>query len=54
MIEFNDYIIKTYEFKYKNGVVFDIAYQAYFKNGEFLTNYFNKTLEQVKKDLLQY
>ena len=54
MIEFNDYIIKTYEFKYDNGEVFDIAYQVYFKNGKFFTTYFNETLEQVKKDLLEY
>ena len=54
MIEFNGYIIKKYEFKYENGIVFNIAYQVYFKNGKFFTTYFNETLEQVKKDLLQY
>lgn len=54
MIEYNNFIIKTEEHYTKNGVLFDITYTVYFKNGEFFTNYLSHTLEQVKKDLLHY
>ena len=50
----NDCIIKEYVFVDKDGFMFDLMYSVYDINGVFITNYFNKTLEQVKRDLLKY
>lgn len=50
----NDCIIKEYAFVDKDGFMFDLMYSVYDINGVFITNYFNKTLEQVKRDLLEY
>ena len=53
-IVFNDCIIKEYAFTYESGFIYDLMYSVYDINGVFITNYFNKTLKQVKRDLLEY
>ena len=50
----NDYIIKEYAFVDKDDFMYDLMYSVHDINGVFITNYFNKTLEQVKRDLLEY
>ena len=50
----NDCIIKEYVFVDEDGFMFDLMYSVYDIDGVFITNYFNKALEQVKRDLLEY
>ena len=45
----NDCIIKEYAFVDKDDFIYDLMYSVYDINGVFITNYFNKTLKQVKR-----
>lgn len=52
---YKDFIIKENKYFNNKGIMYDISYTIYFKSDKtFFTNYFNKTIKQVKHDLDNY
>lgn len=54
-IYYNNFIIEPINWYYKDGgLLFDITYNVYFKDGSYFTKYISYTLERIKKDLKKY
>lgn len=51
LIIYKDFIIAPKAYYTENGVMYDITYSVYFKDGDFYSNYMHHTLKQVKDDL---